>query len=53
MYQFNYLTASDTSSLETKIQELYAQDDTPAILEIFTPTAENDVVLKQYFKELK
>ncbi|MFB3386864.1 2-succinyl-5-enolpyruvyl-6-hydroxy-3-cyclohexene-1-carboxylic-acid synthase [Flavobacterium sp. LAR06] len=53
MYQFNYLTASNIESLETKIQELYAQDDTPAILEIFTPTVENDVVLKQYFKELK
>lgn len=52
MYQFNYLTASDTELLEIKIKELYSQDDVPAILEIFTPTVENDVILKQYFKEL-
>jgi len=52
MYKFNYLTASDTESLENKIEALYSQDDVPAILEIFTPTSVNDVILKQYFKEL-
>jgi len=53
MYHFEYLTAYDSESLETKIEALYSQDDSPAILEIFTPTVQNDVVLKQYFKELK
>ncbi|OXA81672.1 2-succinyl-5-enolpyruvyl-6-hydroxy-3-cyclohexene-1-carboxylate synthase [Flavobacterium aquidurense] len=52
MYQFGYLTASDTESLETEIDNLYSQNDKPVILEIFTPTAQNDVILKQYFKEL-
>jgi 2-succinyl-5-enolpyruvyl-6-hydroxy-3-cyclohexene-1-carboxylate synthase len=52
MYQFEYLTASDTESLKTGIDNLYSQNDKPAILEIFTPTIENDVILKQYFKEL-
>ncbi|MNQ70608.1 2-succinyl-5-enolpyruvyl-6-hydroxy-3-cyclohexene-1-carboxylate synthase [compost metagenome] len=52
MYQFEYLTASDTESLETGIDNLYSQNDKPVILEIFTPTLENDVILKQYFKEL-
>ena len=52
MYQFEYLTASDTESLETGITNLYSQDEKPVILEIFTPTVENDVILKQYFKEL-
>ena len=52
MYQFEYLTASNTESLKTGIDNLYSQNDKPAILEVFTPTAENDVILKQYFKEL-
>ncbi len=52
MYKFDYLTASDTESVEDKIKELYSYHDSPAILEIFTPTAVNDLVLKQYFKEL-
>jgi 2-succinyl-5-enolpyruvyl-6-hydroxy-3-cyclohexene-1-carboxylate synthase len=52
MYQMNYFTATDTDSLEKSIASFYANNDLPAILEIFTPTAENDVVLKQYFKEL-
>jgi len=52
MYQFEYLTVSNTESLKTGIDNLYSQNDKPAILEVFTPTAENDVILKQYFKEL-
>ncbi|MGO4771313.1 2-succinyl-5-enolpyruvyl-6-hydroxy-3-cyclohexene-1-carboxylic-acid synthase [Flavobacterium sp. W22_SRS_FK3] len=52
MYRFNYLTASDTESLEIKISALYAEDDVPAVLEVFTPSVENDLILKQYFKEL-
>jgi 2-succinyl-5-enolpyruvyl-6-hydroxy-3-cyclohexene-1-carboxylate synthase len=52
MYQFEYITASDTKSLETGIDKLYSQNDKPVILEVFTPTTENDVILKQYFKEL-
>ncbi|WP_426485058.1 2-succinyl-5-enolpyruvyl-6-hydroxy-3-cyclohexene-1-carboxylic-acid synthase [Flavobacterium sp. 2] len=52
MYQFNYLKASDNESLGKGISDLYADNDSPVILEIFTPTAQNDVILKQYFKEL-
>jgi len=52
MHKLNYLVASDTDSLEKSIQLLYAINDEPAILEVFTPTFENDVILKQYFKEL-
>lgn len=52
MYKMNYLPASDEDSLAKSIEDLYATNDEPAILEIFTPTFENDVVLKQYFKEL-
>jgi len=52
MYGFNYLKASDEKSLENGIQEMYNQNDIPVILEVFTPTTENDKVLKQYFKQL-
>ncbi|PXY41271.1 2-succinyl-5-enolpyruvyl-6-hydroxy-3-cyclohexene-1-carboxylic-acid synthase [Flavobacterium cheongpyeongense] len=52
MYQMNYFTATDLDSLEKSISSFYAINDAPNILEIFTPTAENDLILKQYFKEL-
>ncbi|MEL1241387.1 2-succinyl-5-enolpyruvyl-6-hydroxy-3-cyclohexene-1-carboxylic-acid synthase [Flavobacterium flavipallidum] len=52
MYGFSYLTASDNNSLTNGLEQLYAENKQPAILEIFTPTVENDSVLKQFFKEL-
>ncbi|QSB25046.1 2-succinyl-5-enolpyruvyl-6-hydroxy-3-cyclohexene-1-carboxylic-acid synthase [Flavobacterium sp. CLA17] len=52
MYQMNYFTASDKETLEKNIETLFESNQAPGILEIFTPTAENDVILKQFFKEL-
>ena len=52
MYQINYFTATDLPSLEKSITSFYEINDRPNILEIFTPTFENDVILKQYFREL-
>ncbi|MDY0990118.1 2-succinyl-5-enolpyruvyl-6-hydroxy-3-cyclohexene-1-carboxylic-acid synthase [Flavobacterium sp. CFBP9031] len=52
MYNFNYYAAKDNESLESGIKSLYGSDDAPAILEVFTPTLENDQILKQYFKYL-
>jgi 2-succinyl-5-enolpyruvyl-6-hydroxy-3-cyclohexene-1-carboxylate synthase len=52
MYGMNYLTVKDSESLEIGIESLYNSDDVPTILEIFTPTIENDIILKQYFKFL-
>ncbi|OMQ09133.1 2-succinyl-5-enolpyruvyl-6-hydroxy-3-cyclohexene-1-carboxylic-acid synthase [[Flexibacter] sp. ATCC 35103] len=52
MYNLNYLTANDVPSLEKNLAALYNENSTAGILEIFTPTFENDVILKQYFKEL-
>ncbi|MEN2402418.1 2-succinyl-5-enolpyruvyl-6-hydroxy-3-cyclohexene-1-carboxylic-acid synthase [Flavobacterium sp. MC2016-06] len=52
MYGFNYYASSDLNSLEENIKTLYNQNEAPSILEVFTPTYENDVILKQYFKEL-
>jgi len=52
MYKMNYFTASDSDSLEKSIESLYNSNNAPTILEVFTPTFENDVILKQFFKEL-
>jgi 2-succinyl-5-enolpyruvyl-6-hydroxy-3-cyclohexene-1-carboxylate synthase len=52
MYGFEYSIASDEASLETSLKTLYAQNEKPSILEIFTPTLENNKILLQYFKEL-
>lgn len=52
MYHCNYFTATDFDSLNNSIEALYNTNDAPAILEVFTPTRENDVILKQYFKKL-
>ncbi|WP_017498506.1 2-succinyl-5-enolpyruvyl-6-hydroxy-3-cyclohexene-1-carboxylic-acid synthase [Flavobacterium sp. WG21] len=52
MYKMNYFTATDEKSLTGGIKSLYATNNAPCILEVFTPTSENDIVLKQYFKEL-
>ncbi|MEP6802972.1 MAG: 2-succinyl-5-enolpyruvyl-6-hydroxy-3-cyclohexene-1-carboxylic-acid synthase [Flavobacterium sp.] len=52
MYKMNYYTATDVTSLEKNITSLYNDDNAAAILEVFTPTFENDVILKNYFKQL-
>jgi 2-succinyl-5-enolpyruvyl-6-hydroxy-3-cyclohexene-1-carboxylate synthase len=52
MYGFNYSTASDDNSLDKALTEFYANNDQPALLEIFTPTRKNDSILLNYFKNL-
>ena len=52
MYGFNYSIASSETSLRSSLTEFYAENELPSILEIFTPTLENDKILLQYFKEL-
>ncbi|WP_264537730.1 2-succinyl-5-enolpyruvyl-6-hydroxy-3-cyclohexene-1-carboxylic-acid synthase [Flavobacterium sp. N1736] len=52
MYKMNYFTATDLDSLNKGIETLYANNDAPTILEIFTPTLDNNVILNQFFKEL-
>ncbi|MFV8379264.1 2-succinyl-5-enolpyruvyl-6-hydroxy-3-cyclohexene-1-carboxylic-acid synthase [Flavobacterium sp. LB3R33] len=52
MYGFEYSIASDEASLATSLTALYAQNEKPSILEVFTPTLKNDSILLQYFKEL-
>ncbi len=52
MYGFEYSVARDERSLVKELANLYNKNDKPSILEIFTPTLDNDRILVQYFKEL-
>jgi 2-succinyl-5-enolpyruvyl-6-hydroxy-3-cyclohexene-1-carboxylate synthase len=52
MYGFEYLIASDGISLTDGLSALFGQHTKPAILEIFTPTKQNNDILNAYFKEL-
>lgn len=52
MYGFEYAIASDETSLKNGLHKMYSQNNKPYILEIFTPTRENDSILLQFFKEL-
>jgi 2-succinyl-5-enolpyruvyl-6-hydroxy-3-cyclohexene-1-carboxylate synthase len=52
MYGLDYCIANDETSLSEGLKSLYAQNDKPIILEVFTPTLENNAILLQYFKEL-
>lgn len=52
MYGFDYTIASDEISLENSLTILYTRNERPAILEVFTPTLDNDKILLHFFKEL-
>lgn len=52
MFGLNYLTASNEKTLEESVKVLFSNNEKPTLLEVFTPTLENDRVLLQYFKEL-
>ena len=52
MYGLDYLTAHDEASLANGLDLLYVKKDKPSLLEVFTPTLENNTILLQYFKEL-
>ncbi|MFV5692108.1 2-succinyl-5-enolpyruvyl-6-hydroxy-3-cyclohexene-1-carboxylic-acid synthase [Flavobacterium sp. LT1R49] len=52
MYGFEYSIANDETSLVRELDAFYSQNEKPSILEIFTPTLDNDRILLQYFKEL-
>ena len=52
MYGLNYLKASTETTLEESLKAMFSNDEKPTLLEVFTPTLENDKVLLQYFREL-
>jgi 2-succinyl-5-enolpyruvyl-6-hydroxy-3-cyclohexene-1-carboxylate synthase len=52
MFGFRYASARNTATLEAELKEFYKPNGKPSLLEIFTPSDINDLVLKDYFKSL-
>lgn len=50
MFGFNYFEANDEITLDNNWKKFISQNDSPAIIEIFTPEKINDKILKNYFK---
>ncbi|ALU74420.1 2-succinyl-5-enolpyruvyl-6-hydroxy-3-cyclohexene-1-carboxylate synthase [Tenacibaculum dicentrarchi] len=52
MYDFEYTAISNLEELTAGLPDFYTKSVQPKIMEIFTPKEINDVVLKNYFKNL-
>ncbi|WP_284652151.1 2-succinyl-5-enolpyruvyl-6-hydroxy-3-cyclohexene-1-carboxylic-acid synthase [Flavobacterium terrisoli] len=52
MFQFDYSIASNEETLSKGLKQLFSNNDKPAILEVFTPTKDNNKLLLNYFKAL-
>ena len=50
MYEFVYQKAFSSESVTNQLKDFYKTSERPKILEIFTPSAENDLILTAYFK---
>ena len=52
MFGFEYQAAVTQEVLETTLKDFYEEGECPKLLEIFTPSHVNDVVLNEYFKTI-
>jgi len=52
LYGWNYAQAKTEEEVERSLQDFFAEGNRPKLLEVFTPSAINDVVLKDYFRAL-
>ena len=52
MYKMHYVKVSTIDELVNGLNDIYTNNNQPCILEIFTPTKENDRLQKEYFKNL-
>lgn len=53
MYGFEYFTAESIGGLENELRLFYEEGNQPKIIEVFTPSAINDEVLRTYFENFK
>ncbi|WP_218599443.1 2-succinyl-5-enolpyruvyl-6-hydroxy-3-cyclohexene-1-carboxylic-acid synthase [Polaribacter sp. NJDZ03] len=53
MYNFDYLKADATITVKEQLVGFYETSEKPKILEIFTPSEENNLILKEYFKYIQ
>ncbi len=54
MYDFEYLSVNDETTLKERLNHFFSEinssSEKPKILEVFTPSEVNDIVLSDYFK---
>jgi 2-succinyl-5-enolpyruvyl-6-hydroxy-3-cyclohexene-1-carboxylate synthase len=53
MHQLEYQKAYSKETVTKELHRFFETSDKPKILEIFTPSVENDLVLKDYFKYIQ
>ena len=53
MHEIDYQVASSTETVAQQLKGFYDSSEKPKILEIFTPSAKNDLILKEYFKYIE
>ena len=53
MYGFKYEMATNETELNVTLESFYDEEETPKLLEIFTPAKQNDDILLNYFKFIK
>lgn len=53
MYGLDYVSANNEEETIEALKKIYSENNRPVILEIFTPTKENQNIQKEYFKNLE
>ncbi|WP_452224681.1 2-succinyl-5-enolpyruvyl-6-hydroxy-3-cyclohexene-1-carboxylic-acid synthase [Lacinutrix chionoecetis] len=53
MYGFKYEAAKNAQELSTALETFYMEDNSPKLLEVFTPSIINDTILLEYFNAIK
>ena len=53
MFGFEYSIAHNLKSLKEEVVGFYDKSEKPKLLEVFTPSDQNDLVLKEYINNLK
>ena len=53
MHGFKYEMATNETELNVTLESFYDEEETPKLLEIFTPAKQNDDILLNYFKFIK
>jgi len=53
LFNFEYTSANSNEQLDAALKNFYAQSTRPKILEVFTPSSENDQILLSYFDFVK
>ena len=53
LYDFEYASASTIEELDLALEDFYTNSPRPKLLEVFTPSSENDRILLSYFDFIK